>query len=77
MSGSIFAVIRCILINCLVIEVHLQNGENGMGSEKIQVLLAETIDVAKREKIIKKKELESVLVDTTVQEKAVAFPTDA
>lgn len=40
-------------------------------------LLAETINVGLKTKTIKKKDLEKAIVDTTVQEKAVAFPTDS
>jgi IS5 family transposase len=48
-----------------------------LGAEGIEKLLKETIEVAKREKELKSKDLERVNVDTTVQEKAIAFPTDA
>ncbi len=44
------------------------------GGEK---LLQETIETAKRKKLLKKSDLNRVNVDTTVQEKAIAFPTDA
>jgi IS5 family transposase len=40
-------------------------------------LLKETIDAAKCNQALKKRETELVNVDTTVQEKAIAFPTDA
>jgi IS5 family transposase len=42
----------------------------------MEKLLKETIETAKREKFISKNELCRVNVDTTVQEKAIAFPTD-
>lgn len=48
-----------------------------VGPEKMEVLLKETIEVAKRNKILKKGACERVNVDTTVQEKAIAFPTDS
>jgi IS5 family transposase len=44
------------------------------GAEK---LLKETILTGFREKVFKKKDLEHVNVDTTVQEKNITFPTDA
>jgi IS5 family transposase len=44
------------------------------GSEK---LLAELVEVAVKTKIINEKDLEKVITDTTVQEKAIAYPTDA
>ncbi len=45
--------------------------------DKLDVLLAETIDVALRTRALKSTALKHVNVDTTVQEKAIAFPTDA
>ena len=41
------------------------------------VLLGETIELKGRLKLLKSAELTHVNVDTTVQEKAMAFPTDA
>lgn len=43
----------------------------------MELLLAETIEVAKREGVVKRASLERVTVDTTVQEKAISYPTDA
>lgn len=48
-----------------------------MGEEGVELLLAETIEVAKREGVVKRASLQRVTVDTTVQEKAVSYPTDA
>ena len=48
-----------------------------IGLPKLEKLLEETINVAKRERFIDDFELKRVNVDTTVQEKAVTFPTDA
>lgn len=45
--------------------------------DKLEFLLSETIDLARRSKAMKSRALEHVNVDTTVQEKAIAFPTDA
>ena len=50
---------------------------NRIGPEGAEELLKETINTAKRKKLIKKHHLNHVNVDTTVQEKAIAFPTDA
>src|SRR4030042_5965344 len=47
-------------------------GSGGMGK-----LLKETGETAKRKRLLKASHLGRVNVDTTVQEKAVAFPTDA
>lgn len=48
-----------------------------VGAEGIEQLLKETISTAKRGGQITDKELSNVNADTTVQEKAIAFPTDA
>jgi len=48
-----------------------------IGPDGLEGLLKETVDTAKRKKLIKKSHLKRVNVDTTVQEKAVSFPTDA
>jgi hypothetical protein len=43
----------------------------------VEELLARTMEVAVTLKLIAKKELTRVIVDSTVQEKAVAHPTDS
>jgi IS5 family transposase len=43
----------------------------------MEQLLAETIAAAQRQQVLKPREIRRVNVDTTVQEKAIAFPTDA
>jgi IS5 family transposase len=48
-----------------------------VGAEKLAEMLQETISLALREKQITKRELAQVNVDTTVQEKNIAFPTDS
>jgi len=48
-----------------------------LGPEKLEELLTVTIHTAKEEKLLTEKHVERVNVDTTVQEKAIAFPTDA
>ena len=48
-----------------------------VGAERLETMLQATIQTAQSMKLIKNKQLEEVNVDTTVQEKAVAFPTDA
>ena len=44
---------------------------------RLEVLLSETIDLARSSKAMSPRALEHVNVDTTVQEKNIAFPTDA
>jgi len=48
-----------------------------LGEEQIAALLQESLSVAHRTGAIESKDLERVVVDTTVQEKAIAHPTDA
>lgn len=47
-----------------------------VGDEKLEELLVESIEVAKRLGAIKEKDMERVVVDTTVQEKAVDHPSE-
>jgi len=47
-----------------------------LGSEKLEKLLKQTLEVAKRRKFLDAGDLDLVNVDTTVQPKAIAFPTD-
>jgi IS5 family transposase len=47
------------------------------GDVKMEELLKESIETGFRTRTITEKSLENVNVDTTVQEKAIAFPTDA
>lgn len=48
-----------------------------VGAERLEKLLEATIHTALAMKAVKPQEFEKVNVDTTVQEKAIAFPTDA
>jgi IS5 family transposase len=48
-----------------------------LGEEQLVALLQESLSVAHRTGAIETKDLERVVVDTTVQEKAIAHPTDA
>ena len=48
-----------------------------LGSQGVEKLLTETLSMAKREQVLRESEIKRVNVDTTVQEKAIAFPTDA
>jgi transposase, IS5 family len=48
-----------------------------IGESGLQLMLQETLIVAKEMGFLKAKELREVTVDTTVQEKNIAFPTDA
>ena len=47
-----------------------------LGEEGVEALLAQTINVALNLKLIARKDLTTVIVDSTVQQKAVAYPTD-
>lgn len=48
-----------------------------MGEEKIAALIQESLNVATRTGAAKPSDFTKIIVDTTVQPKAVAFPTDA
>ncbi len=48
-----------------------------LGEEGVEELLARTIEVAVSLKLIAKTELRTVIVDSTVQEKAISHPTDS
>ena len=50
---------------------------NRFGADKFNSLLDETISIAKREKFVSNHELKHVTVDSTVQEKNIAHPTDS
>jgi IS5 family transposase len=48
-----------------------------MGEERLNALIQESLAVAVKTKAMRLPDLSQIIVDTTVQEKAVAFPTDA
>jgi IS5 family transposase len=48
-----------------------------VGVERLESLLQETIRIAVETKQVSSQQLRKITVDTTVQEKAIAFPTDA
>ena len=48
-----------------------------MGQDKLKALLQESLAVATRTDAMKPSDLARVVIDTTVQPKAVMFPTDA
>lgn len=50
---------------------------NKMGEEGVESLLQETLAQAFEQNLLKVKDLHDVVVDTTVQEKNITFPTDA
>ena len=48
-----------------------------MGDARLEILLQESLAIAVKTEAVEIKDLSKVIVDTTVQEKAVTFPTDA
>ncbi len=48
-----------------------------MGADRLEFLLQESLAVALKTEAIAAKDLSRIVFDTTVQEKAVTFPTDA
>lgn len=56
---------------------NLSRWRNKVGEKAIERMLEETLNVAKREALLKPIHCQSLNVDTTVQEKAIAFPMDS
>lgn len=50
---------------------------NRLKSEGLETLLSETVRAGLKTKVLKRASLQRLNVDTTVQEKAISFPTDA
>lgn len=50
---------------------------NRLKSEGLETLLSETVRAGLKTKVLKRTSLQRLNVDTTVQEKAISFPTDA
>lgn len=48
-----------------------------LGDQGLELLLGATIDAAIESKSVKRRDLKRITVDTTVQEKAIAFPIDS
>jgi len=48
-----------------------------LGAEKLGLLLKQTLEIARDRKLLKRRDLADVNVDTTVEPKAIAFPTDS
>ena len=48
-----------------------------VGEEALEKVLSESFHAAVRSKMVKVSEVKSIVVDTTVQEKAITFPTDS
>ena len=55
----------------------MTNFRKRMGKENIEELLKETVNSARSSDQLKEKDFEQLNVDTTVQEKAISFPTDS
>jgi len=55
----------------------MTNWRKRMDADKLEALLAETISIAMQSGAVRERQLERVTVDTTVQTKAVAHPTDS
>ena len=55
----------------------MSNWRNRIGAEKLEALLAETLAMATKARAVTETQIQRVTVDTTVQTKAVAHPTDS
>jgi IS5 family transposase len=63
--------------DCPIHPTSMTKWRHRVGAERLVKLLEETVDLAVREKHLPKSDLARVTVDTTVQEKNIAFPTDS
>ena len=48
-----------------------------IGQPGVELLLRETVQAAERAKVVEARSYDKLIVDTTVQEKAIADPTDS
>jgi IS5 family transposase len=55
----------------------MSNWRKRIGADKLEELLAETLEVAKKTKAVSDRQMQRVTIDTTVGTKAVAHPTDS
>ena len=62
---------------CAIHPTSMVKWRQRVGAEKLEALLTETIRLALASKAVTVQQLKQATIDTTVQEKAVAFPTDA
>ncbi len=53
----------------------LSNWRSRLGAIRLEILLQQTVVVARYKNLLRDKYLKEVNVDTTVQPKAIAFPT--
>lgn len=63
--------------DCPIHPTSLVKWRQRVGADRLEKLLTETIRLALKHKQVTSQQLGKVTVDTTVQEKAIAFPTDA
>lgn len=62
---------------CPIHPTSLVKWRQRVGAEKLEMLLQETIRTAVKTKQVSPTQFQKVTIDTTVQEKAIAYPTDA
>lgn len=55
----------------------MTNWRKRMGEDRIKILFTETIRIAQEGNVINTKQMSQVIVDTTVEEKNISFPTDS
>ena len=55
----------------------MTHGRNRVGGGSLTKLLQESLSVALKSKALKVRDLKKISVDTTVQEKAIQYPTEA
>lgn len=62
---------------CPIHATSMTRWRHRVGAERLEILLRETVSVAKRERFVGPRDLARVNVDTTVQEKNITHPTDS
>jgi IS5 family transposase len=62
---------------CPIHPTSMTKWRHRVGADRLGAMLAQTIDVAVRQKHMPKSDLQRVIVDTTVQEKNITYPTDS
>jgi transposase, IS5 family len=62
---------------CPIHPTSMTKWRHRVGGQKLAAMLAETIDLAVRRKHLPRRDLQRVIVDTTVQEKNITYPTDS
>jgi IS5 family transposase len=72
-----FCVYEYMQHKCLIHPTTMVKWRQHVGAERLEAMLTETLEMSVRGGHVTTHQLSKVTADTTVQEKAVAYPTDA